>query len=117
MDSLGQLGAKKIQAKIMMRKQLNNYDGVLSQLKGTEQIEMEDVDKNKENETKTQPNENEHNNAVDNKYKARWIDLGFLQSKLIKNIFCCLSERQQIGKKIFSRFILSSLTSSQDSSS
>ena len=131
----------------MMRKQLNNYDGVLSQFKGTEEIEMGDVDKNKENTTKTEPKENEdeeksvikekveenikteiqntkispevseNDKAVDNKYKARWIDLGFMQSKLIKNIFCCLSERQQIGKKIFPQFILSSLTSSQDSSS
>ena len=33
--------------------------------------------------------------------KARWYELGFLQSKIIKNIFFCLSERQQIGKKIF----------------
>ena len=43
--------------------------------------------------------------AVANK---NWIasgwDLGFLQNKFIKNIFCCLSERQQIGKNIFWRF-------------
>ena len=130
----------------MMRKQLNNYDGVLSQLKVKEEIEMADVDKGKpelaayqdkenaikeeniehealkkssikekveieENQktgshitTKISPKGSENDNAeVDNKSKARWCqyDLGFLQSKLIKNIFCCLSEHQQIGGKIF----------------
>ena len=104
----------------MMRKQLNNYDGVLSQLEGNEEIELEE----KENTTKQEKIENEDvkksaskekvemevskndQTAVDYKYRARWYDLGFLQSKLIKNIICCLSERQQIGRNIFYQLIL-----------
>ena len=42
MDNLGQLGAKKIQAKIMMRKQLSKYDRALSQFKKKEVIGCED---------------------------------------------------------------------------
>ena len=50
--------------------------------------------------------ENDNTGTVDNKSKAKWYDLGILQSKLIKNMFCCLSESQQIGKKIFPQLIL-----------
>ena len=74
----------------MMRKQLNNYDGVLTQLK----IENEDL-KNSVRKGKV----SEKDKAGD-KRKARWYDLGLLLTKLIKNIFCCLSECQQIGKGI-----------------
>ena len=38
MDNLGQLGAKKIQAKIMMRKQLSKYDRALSQFKKRKEV-------------------------------------------------------------------------------
>ena len=72
----------------MMRKQLNNYDGVLTQL------ENEDL-KNSVRKGKV----SEKDKAGD-KRKARWYDLGLLLTKLIKNIFCCLSECQQIGKAI-----------------
>jgi len=40
-DNLSKLGAK---AKIMMTKQLNNYDGVLSQLDRKDEIHLEDMD-------------------------------------------------------------------------
>ena len=112
---------------------LNNYDGVLSQLEEKEEIELEV----KENKTKKEKIENEgvkksaskekvereipeKINAGDNLSKATWYDLGFLQSKVVKNIFCCLSERQQIGKKILSQLILSNrhlINSTQGSSS
>ena len=95
----------------MMRKQLNNYDGVLSTLKGNEEIELEDKEYKKiENEDAQKSDSKEKvelkysendNTAEDSKYNARWYNLGFLQSKLIKNIICCLSERQQIGGNIF----------------
>ena len=49
-DNNSQLGAMKIQAKIMMTKQLNNH-GVLSQLDGKDKIHM------------------------DNDSKAQWYDL------------------------------------------
>ena len=117
-----------------MTKLLDNYDGVLSQLEGKEEIELEDKDKentivkemleDKENTTEQEKIKNEDakksaskenvemkvlkndKTAVDYKYKARWYDLGFLQSKIIKNIFCCLSERQQIGRNKFYQLIL-----------
>ena len=95
----------------MMRKQLNNYDGVLSTLKGNEEIELEDKEYKKianedvqksDSKEKVELKVSENDNtAEDSKYNARWYNLGFLQSKLIKNIICCLSERQQIGGNIF----------------
>ena len=73
MDNLSQLGGKKIEAK--NQKIINAKDVKKSASK--EKVAMKVSD------------------------KARWYELGFLQSKIIKNIFFCLSERQQIGKKIF----------------
>ena len=104
MDNLSQLGGKKIEAKILMRKQLNNYDGVLCQLEGQEEDE-ENKAKNQKiknaEDVKKSASKEKVAMKVSDKCKARWYELGFLQSKIIKNIFFCLSERQQIGKKIF----------------
>ena len=90
-------------------------DGV-SQLTGKEENEL--VDK-EENTTKQEKIENEEvkksaskekvevevsendKTAVDSKDKGR-----FLQSEIFKNIFCCLRERQPIGKKIFHELII-----------
>ena len=108
MDNLSQLGGKKIQEKIMMRKQLNNYDGVLSKLKGNEEIEFDNKDaqiSDSKEKVELKFSEND-NTAEDSTYNARWYNLGFLQSKLIKNIICCLSERQQIGGNICYQLIL-----------
>ena len=45
---------------------------------------------------------NEVINKIDKDYKdpvkAKLYDFGFLHSKFIKNVFCCLKENQQIGK-------------------
>lgn len=125
-DNLSQLAAEKIQAKIMMKKQLNNYDGVLSQLEfgdkgyGTKKDKKYDLNKydgvfsqfelkHKENTSKEDKNDdlNKYNGAFpqlefeDKKCttnKEKKYNLGFLQSKIIKNIIYCLTERQQIGK-------------------
>ena len=43
-------------------------------------------------------NEVDNNIADKDSKKANFFDFGFLQSKLIKNLFCCLKENQQIGK-------------------
>ena len=85
----------KIQAKILRNKELNNYDGVLTQL-----------------DTNISPRVSEKDRkAAENEDKASWYDLGFLQTKIVKNIFFCLNERQQIGKKFSSNnFISSSFT-------
>ena len=88
-------------------------DGV-SQLTGKEENELVDE---KENTTKQEKIENEEakksaskekvevsendKTAVDSKDKGR-----FLQSEIFKNIFCCLRERQPIGKIIFPQLII-----------
>ena len=138
---MGLLGAMKIQAQIKLNKQLNNYDAVLAQLKAKEEIELELVDQEnttkkekieKEDEkTSTRKekvekeNEGKKNTKVgflnkhfcfkgsrNDKSKARLYELGFLLTKVIKKIFVCLSERQQIGEKLSSNdFISLSLTS------
>ena len=161
---MGLLGAMKIQAQIKLNKQLNNYDGVLVQLKAKEEIELVD----QENTTKkekiekedektstrkekvekdenikaevpianisTEFSKNDNEEKIENegkknqvgflnkhfcfkgsrndKSKARLYELGFLLTKVIKKIFVCLSERQQIGEKLSSNdFISLSLTS------
>ena len=102
MDNLSQLGGKKIEAKILMRKQLNNYDGVLCQLEGQEEDEENKAKNQKiKNAEEVKKSSSKEKVAMKVSYKARWYELGFLQSKIIKNIFFCLSERQQTGKKIF----------------
>ena len=93
-DDLRILGAMKIQAKIMMNKELNNYDGLLTQLRGKEEIELSGLDK--------EISMMKENTNTENQDKAKSYDLGFLQSKVIKKIFFCLNERQQIGRKLSS---------------
>ena len=124
----------------MMKKQLNNYDGVLSQLEfgdkgyGTKKDKKYDLNKYDgvfsqfESEPKwnaTKKDKNDDLNKYDGAFpqleledkgcttnKEKKYNLGFLQSKIIKNIIYCLTERQQIGKKLnFVNFIKSTLTS------
>ena len=141
---MGSLVGMKIHTKIKMNKLLNNYDGVLAQLKAKEEMELELVDntmkkEKTENEdekventpdgvlqTKSRPdvsgNDNEEKieeihleddkestreenventkTGAEDKYKARLYDLGLLLTKVIKKIFFCLTERQQIGEKL-----------------
>ena len=123
----------------MMKKQLNNYDGVLSQLEfgdkgyGTKKDKKYDLNKYDgvfsqfESEPKwnaTKKDKNDDLNKYDGAFpqleledkgcttnKEKKYNLGFLQSKIIKNIIYCLTERQQIGKKLnFVNFIKSTLT-------
>ena len=125
----------------MMKKQLNNYDGVLSQLEfgdkgyGTKKDKKYDLNKYDgvfsqfEFEHKGNTSKEDKNDDL-NKYdgvfsqleledkgcttnnKEKKYNLGFLQSKIIKNIIYCLTERQQIGKKLyFVNFIKSTLIS------
>ena len=124
----------------MMKKQLNNYDGVLSQLEfgdkgyGTKKDKKYDLNKYDgvfpqfESEPKwnaTKKDKNDDLNKYDGAFpqleledkgcttnKEKKYNLGFLQSKIIKNIIYCLTERQQIGKKLnFVNFIKSTLIS------
>ena len=98
-----------------MKKQLNNYEGVVAQIKGKEEIEMVSTQQSSNNETVDQDvstddvvkaGTSNQDQGVDNNIdkdsedskKANFFDFGFLQSKLIKNLFCCLKENQQIGK-------------------
>ena len=70
-----------------------------------EKIENKDAKKSASKENVEMKVSKNDKTALDSKEKARWYDLGFLQSKIIKNIFCCLSERHKIGKKIFPQLI------------
>ena len=103
----------KVQEKILMRKQISRFEDVLDQMKG--------VVSEKVNETKTDEEINEENvqeilmeNEVSEEkneddgdiFAAKRYDLGFLHSKIIKKVFCCLNENQQIGINSFS-FLLS----------
>ena len=137
---MGSLVGMKIHTKIKMNKLLNNYDGVLAQLKAKEEMELELVDNTMKkektenedekventSETKSRPeisgNDNEEKieeihleddkestreenientkTGAEDKYKARLYDLGLLLTKVIKKIFFCLTERQQIGEKL-----------------
>ena len=71
-----------------------------------EKIENKDAKKSASKENVEMKVSKNDKTALDSKEKARWYNLGFLQSKIIKNIFCCLSERQQIGRNIFYQLIL-----------
>ena len=97
-DDLRILGAMKIQAKIMMNKELNNYDGLLTQLRGKEEIELSGLDE--------EISMMKENTNTENQDKAKSYDLGFLQSKVIKKIFFCLNERQQIGRILSSNNLI-----------
>ena len=103
----------KVQEKILMRKQISRFEDVLDQMKG--------VGSEKVNETKTDEEINEENvqeilmeNEVSEEkneddgdiFATKHYDLGFLHSKIIKKVFCCLNENQQIGINSFS-FLLS----------
>ena len=59
----------KVQEKINMNKQLGRFENVLGEMK-----------------------------EIGTEFVAKCYDLGFLQSKLIKNVVCCLTEHQQIGR-------------------
>ena len=65
-----------------MNKQLNYFDNVLNEVTGV-------VSKNKD---ETRSDENDEDQPA-----AKFYDLGFLHSKIIKNVFCCLTENQHIG--------------------
>ena len=96
-----------------MKKQLNHYEGVVAQIKRKEEMEMNQMSTehpesvgttNKESVENVLDLENiKQSDEVDNQTekdskKANFFDFGFLQSKIIKNIFCCLKENHQIGK-------------------
>ena len=67
-----------------MNKQLNHFDNVLNEVTGV-------VSKNKD---ETRSDENDEDQPA-----AKFYDLGFLHSKIIKNVFCCLTENQHIGNE------------------
>ena len=104
---------------------------IMTKLTGNEEIELEGVGKETSmkvekipgddgvgKETKIKKEKNPENQDVvkettikkekiaENEDKAKWYDLGFLQSKVIKKIFFCLNEPQQIGKKSFLQTII-----------
>ena len=81
----------KVQEKIKTNKQLNRYDNVLDEM--TEAV----------NETK---DETKNDKNVEDQPAADCYDLGFIHSKLIKNVFCCLNENQQIGINEYHRHYL-----------
>ena len=116
-NNLGDLVAAQVREKIRMKKQLNNYEGVVAQIKGKEEIEMvstqqlesadvKTVDQDVSTDDVVRAGTSNQDQGVDNNIdkdsedskKANFFDFGFLQSKFIKNIFCCLKENQQIGK-------------------
>ena len=65
-----------------MNKQLNRFDNVMNEMTGVVS-EIKDETRSDEND-EDQP-------------AAKFYDLGFLHSKIIKNVFCCLTENQKIG--------------------
>ena len=64
-----------------MNKQLNLFDDVLNEV--TSKIKDE-----------TRSDENDEDQPA-----AKFYDLGFLHSKIIKNVFCCLTDNQHIGNE------------------
>ena len=67
-----------------------------------EKIENEEAKKQaSKDKVEVEVSENDKT-AVDSKDKGR-----FPQSEIFKNIFCCLREREPIGKKIFPQLIIS----------
>ena len=87
------LASVKVQEKILMNKQLCRFENVVG--------EMKESNRGNINETKTEENVKETLHVeyedYEDHFAAKCYDLGFLQSKLIKNVVCCLSENQQIG--------------------
>ena len=84
----------------MMKKQLNNYDGVLSELHVDDKGFTNK--KNKKyglNNYDGDPSKLELEEKGFSTKKEIKYNLGFLQYKIIKNIIYCLDERQQIGKR------------------
>ena len=75
-------------------------------VKDVENVEKND-DENHEDNDHDHNEGNEVNGISDeheddkDKFAAKCYDFGFLHSKIIKNIFCCLNETQQIGMNLF----------------
>ena len=84
----------KVQEKINMNKQINRFENVLGEMKGIVMRNDEDDDKYHDI---TEDKEDDDEEDDEDQFAAKCYDLGFLKSKLIKNVVCCLTENQQLG--------------------
>ena len=83
-EDLIELAGVKVQEKIKTNKQLNRFDIVLNEMTGVVS-EIKDETRSDDDNDEDQP-------------VAKFYELGFLHSKVIKKVFCCLTENQHIGK-------------------
>ena len=99
----------KVQEKINMHKQLNRFENVVDEMKGlviekrNESNSIKDDDGEEDKEYNNDGKGDEENYDSVDEMAAECYDLGFLHSKLIKNVFCCLTETQHIGIDCFIR--------------